>query len=246
MNNKQMQNCKNQENPTQSGEAKTSPQNATVDFLWQSAPRVQVFSTPVLDVTELKSTSPVGKTGTYTILDAPDWVVTIPVLEEGQNFNQVEDKAGKARSPILANATDTPSQNSSQKTRSLVLVRQWRHGIQRMTTEFPGGVIDSGETPEQAARRELVEETGFIAGKLVHLGSLSPNPALFSNTVHVYAALNLTQSGSLNLDEDEFINQVILPEEEVFCKMGHGDFVHGLMSTAMLLYVQKFSFFKDS
>ena len=61
-----------------------------------------------------------------------------------------------------------------------ILVRQWRHASQSMSTEFPGGVVDRGEDAATAARRELSEETGFKAGRLTHLGSVSPNPALNS------------------------------------------------------------------
>ena len=61
---------------------------------------------------------------------------------------------------------------------NFLMVKQWRHGEAGLSIEFPGGVIDKGETPEQAARRELEEETGFIAGRITKLGSSNPNPAL--------------------------------------------------------------------
>ena len=63
----------------------------------------------------------------------------------------------------------------------LVMVRQFRQGSRVVTLEVPGGLVDPGESPEQAAARELIEETGYRADRLACLGSLNPNPALFGN-----------------------------------------------------------------
>ena len=82
---------------------------------------------------------------------------------------------------------------------SFVLVRQWRHSAECLSLEFPGGVVDGGEDAATAARRELKEETGFEAGKLTHLGTVSPNPALFKNQFHVYLAEDLKQGTALML-----------------------------------------------
>ena len=60
----------------------------------------------------------------------------------------------------------------------VILVRQYRHGIQEVVLEVPGGVVDEGESPEEAAVRELQEETGFAAGSVRLLGKMMPNPAI--------------------------------------------------------------------
>jgi 8-oxo-dGTP pyrophosphatase MutT (NUDIX family) len=70
----------------------------------------------------------------------------------------------------------------------IVMVRQFRHGLRDVTLEIPGGMIDPGETPEQAAARELLEETGYRAARLETLGSVNPNPALFGNRVFSFTA----------------------------------------------------------
>ena len=125
-----------------------------------------------------------------------------------------------------------------EKEKSFLMVKQWRHGINALSIEFPGGVVDRGEKPELAARRELEEETGCTAGKLIKLGELSPNPALFNNHVHIFLAQDLQSTGQQHLDEDEFINCIELSKEEVFEGIGTEQFPHAIMSTAMTFYLR--------
>lgn len=70
----------------------------------------------------------------------------------------------------------------------LLLVRQFRHAIGETTLEFPAGHVDKGETPEQAARKELIEETGHMADKFELLATLSPSTARFTNRLWCYFA----------------------------------------------------------
>ncbi len=179
------------------------------ELKWTESGRSDLFKTPVFTLQKILSVSPEGKSGEYITLDAPDWVVVIPVLKNAE--------------------TGKPD---------FVMVRQWRHGAGQICTEFPGGVMEKNETPETAAARELLEETGYRAGKMISLGTVSPNPDIMSNRVHFFAAQELEDTGSTSPDEDEYVNTEIMPGTEVFRKMGHGQFIHSLMSTALLLYLQ--------
>lgn len=120
--------------------------------------------------------------------------------------------------------------------KDFIMVKQWRHGAKTTSIEFPGGVIEKNESPEDAAHRELLEETGFNAKKLVSLATMSPNPALFSNKVHFFVALSLEDTGKQKLDKDEYVQYLRLPQQEVLDKMGTAEYPHALMAAALDRY----------
>lgn len=84
------------------------------------------------------------------------------------------------------------------------MVRQYRHGTREMLLEVPAGMIDPGEDPQTCAIRELEEETGLIAGKIVKLTDLSITPGYCNERITLYLATDLTP-GKQNFDEDEFL-----------------------------------------
>ena len=122
---------------------------------------------------------------------------------------------------------------------NFLMVRQWRHGEKSLSIEFPGGVIDKGEVPLEAAKRELLEETGATAKKMTFLGSMNPNPALFANHVHVFLAEDLEFSGKQDLDADEYVNYLEISKSEVIKKMGSPEYCHALMASAAALYLAR-------
>ena len=117
-----------------------------------------------------------------------------------------------------------------------VMVRQWRHGMGGITVEFPGGVMESGETPEEGGFRELLEETGYKAGKITVLGRCNPNPAIYDNTVTFVLAEDLTATGELHTDDDEFVEPLEIPVEIVTERFGSGEYCNAFVGTALALY----------
>ena len=120
----------------------------------------------------------------------------------------------------------------------LVMVRQWRHGAECLTTEIPGGLCAPGEEPAAAAAREFAEETGYRVGKLTKLATVNPNPALFKNRVHFFLAEALTPTGEQHPDADEYIRCVERPVSDVIRDFGSGEYCNALLGTALMLYMR--------
>ena len=118
----------------------------------------------------------------------------------------------------------------------LVLIRQFRHGSRVVTLEIPGGLVDPGETPEFAGGRELLEETGYRAGRLESLGSLNPNPALFANRVHMQVALNCVQEQEIQNTSTEHTMVELLPLAELPGVLREGGIDHALVIAALYAF----------
>ncbi|MCG7406340.1 NUDIX hydrolase [Paenibacillus sp. ACRRX] len=97
----------------------------------------------------------------------------------------------------------------------MVVVEQYRKPLGRSQVEIPAGKLDAGELPEDAARRELEEETGYRTEALVHLGSFYTSPGFADEIIHLYAAEELI-AGNMHTDEDEFLEVSALTLEEAY------------------------------
>lgn len=122
---------------------------------------------------------------------------------------------------------------------NVVLIEQFRHGIGEIITEIPGGMIDDGEEPETAARRELLEETGYTAEEFVFLGKSRPNPAIQDNWLYHYAAVNAEKTADVKFDEHESVVTKLCPVMMIPQLIKSGEITHSLALTAL----QYFSFY---
>lgn len=117
----------------------------------------------------------------------------------------------------------------------VLFVRQYRFGIEDFTLEIPGGMCDPGESPATAAARELREETGRRAGRIVELGWVHPNPALQGNRCYSYLARDLTRVGDPEPDPDEEFELVTVPLRDVAGLIADGSISHALVVAAFRL-----------
>ena len=173
---------------------------------WKELSRRQIASCGIFDLFAAERISAAGQRGEFWILSARDWVNVVPVLRLA---------AGEPR---------------------FLMVRQYRHGAEQITTEFPAGLVEKDEAPVDAAARELFEETGYRAGRLTLICDLRPNPAFMTNRCYTFLAEDLETAGSHALDELESLESLALPVADVKSRAGRGEFVNALTLVALMWY----------
>ena len=128
-------------------------------------------------------------------------------------------------------------------------VRQFRQGIKEVTTEFPAGGIErtdgreygsgvrtsASENALKAAKRELLEETGYVSDDWTHLLTVPSNATIADNYAHIFMAKNCLKSGEQNLDETEFLNVAKYSSDEIEEMISKGDFQQAVHIMAWLL-----------
>jgi ADP-ribose pyrophosphatase len=121
----------------------------------------------------------------------------------------------------------------------VVLVRQFRPAIDQIELGLPAGLIEEGEEPEKAARRELAEETGYAGGEWESLGAVASSPSLKDNWAHLFLARDIERATPPQPDEYERVEISLVPVEELLPKVTAGEIVSSSGVAAILLALNK-------
>lgn len=121
----------------------------------------------------------------------------------------------------------------------ILVTRLYRHGNGEICLEIPAGTMEDGDvSPEAAARREVLEETGYTADHFTLVGDLTPNSATHNNRVHCFAAFNARPVQSPAPDASEEIGFGFMPEAELMAAIAEGRFRQALHIAAIFLALQ--------
>jgi ADP-ribose pyrophosphatase len=120
----------------------------------------------------------------------------------------------------------------------VVVVGQHRYAIDRNTIEFPAGKIEPGETPDETARRELIEETGYLAGRMSPYMPFAPSPGYSDEIIHIYIAEDLERATDRHIDEEiEWVEAVSIVDLKK--RMLAGDVIDATTMLALALWEWK-------
>ncbi|MFP4528761.1 MAG: NUDIX hydrolase [Candidatus Kapaibacterium sp.] len=125
----------------------------------------------------------------------------------------------------------------------VVMIEQYRQGVDDITLEIPGGLVEEGENPRLAGQRECTEETGYYAPRdAILIGENLPNPAFLNNVCYHYAWQGCTLESAQALDSHEDINVRLIPLADIPQMIAEGRIRHSLVLTAFFFYSLKIGF----
>ena len=162
--------------------------------------------------------------GDYRIFTVERSVAQSPVDGESRTFHRIQSQSWTQIIPITGEG-------------QIVLIRQFRHGAQRVTLEIPGGLVDPGEDPAEAAMRECLEETGYRVRHAEPLGVVNPNPALFANRLYGYYATGAERERAVQNTGTEVTEPMLVPIVELPAMLLSGAIDHALVAQTLWRYL---------
>lgn len=181
-------------------------------LIWETTSRNRVYDTPIFSINNVHRKSQDGREGTFVEIDSPQWVNIVPYF------------MGKDGVPRF------------------IMERQFRHGSETVTLEFPAGLVEKGESPRDAGLRELEEETGLVAHSFKYIGSVCPNSAFMNNSANFFLAEDMElvcSEEERKLDANEAIDIVTIPVAEVLEKLGTGEMDNGIMVMSGFFFLRE-------
>lgn len=175
-------------------------------LVWKELDRQTVLTSHVFSVLSSRRRAADGKEAEYTLVDSPDWCNLV--------------------APVMRD----------DGVECFVMARQYRHGSGTVTIEFPGGIVDPGETPEHAVLREFEEETGYAAESIMLIGTVNPNPAFMTNTAYTFVATGVRRNGGQDLDENERLDVALVPVSDIVDRVRPDFHRHAIMMAALDWY----------
>jgi len=149
-------------------------------------------------------------------------------LRNNVRIDKCETSNGKIIEPLVLEYGTWVTIVALTKQQEVLLIKQYRHGAQKILWELPGGAVDEGEEPISAAKRELLEETGYTSDNIIEVGRVSPNPASHTNLMRAYVALDAQKVGNQTLDEIEEIEVYPIPLDEVILMVKNGEILQSM------------------
>jgi 8-oxo-dGTP pyrophosphatase MutT (NUDIX family) len=144
----------------------------------------------------------------------------------------VSPRTGQEIEATIVQSPDWVNTIALTPSREVVLIRQFRFGIGAHTVEIPAGMVNQGEEPLAAARRELKEETGYDSDSWSSLGSILPNPAFQNNRLYCFLAENCRKVAEQDQDPGEDIEVVLRELERIPGMLASGEIDHALIAIA--------------
>jgi ADP-ribose pyrophosphatase len=166
-------------------------------------------------------------------------ILNTKYLHPNVRVDECELPDGQIIVPHLLEYDDEIMVFALTKNQKVVFIEQYRHGVQEVILELPGGSVDDGESPLEAAKRELMEETGYASDTFIEVGCGSPNPAIYTNRIYSILAIDAEKIGKQSAHDAETVDITLITLDEVIAMAKRGDIINSL-NISTIFFVLKY------